>query len=121
MGVGVSVVCRPFKIFHNNPDLFQAEGTHYHHNMRPGENTLHSRVQEVAMQSIVEANKKKKQTGTEEQSSDSMPVYDHQDYCRRFVSFMTTPGAHPDTYIGGAMRLFFSRLAADPGGGFADK
>lgn len=103
------------KIFHNHTELFNKPGTHYHHAMKAGENTLHLRVAEVAMQHIVEKwtqqQQQKHQKQEREKNIPSSPPYDLQSYAQSFISFMTSPHAHPDTYIGGAMRYFFARYA----------
>ncbi len=60
------------------------------------------------MQSIVATKQKQtSDTGISNGNSTSALPYAHADFCERFLSFLTSPGAHPDTYIGGALRHFF--------------
>ena len=39
--------------------------------------------------------------------------YDPDDYLKRYIGFMTTPGSHRDTYVEEYHRYFFARLAQD--------
>lgn len=91
----------PFRIFHNNTELFDKPGTHYHHGMKPGENTLMSRVQEQLIQSIMHTAEKRANTNNSNERANADKCtefpYDFEEYSQRFIKFITTPGAHPDT------------------------
>jgi len=92
-------------IYHNNPDLYQKPGTHYHHGMIAGDNTLHARLQEVLMNSIVATaqTRQNMQAGAATTSNDTVPAqlvpYEHEDFCKRMLAYLTTPGAHTDTLV----------------------
>ncbi|KAL6078816.1 DUF608 domain-containing protein, variant 2 [Balamuthia mandrillaris] len=64
---------------------------HYHHGMRPGENTLNLLVLRVLLRSVVERGS-----------------YDADAFLQRYVEFMTTPGSHNDTFAEGFHRDFFA-------------
>lgn len=66
---------------------------HYHHGMRAGENTLDALVTRVLTQSILKQHS-----------------LDVNDFRNAYISFMTTPGTHNDTYAGTCHRMFFKNL-----------
>ena len=66
---------------------------HYHHGMSAGENTLDALVTRLLTQSIIKQG-----------------VIDTDDYRNRYISFLTTPGSHNDTYAGTCHRMFFKNL-----------
>jgi len=110
----------PFKIFHNNRELYAVRGTNYHHALPAGDNTLHARLQEVLMESVVETHKRQAKDAVAAPAKEALP-YSHEDFCTRFFDYLTTPGRHPDTYIGGALRHFFAAMAKDPTRSFDGK
>jgi len=73
--------------------LRSAGGYHYHQGMRAGDNTLEALLNRVIMASITEK-----------------AVYDAADVTQRYISFMTTPGTHNDTYAGTCHRIFFGNF-----------
>lgn len=66
----------------------------YHQGMRAGENTLEAHVARVLLRTAAEAG-----------------GYDGDRFLSAYVSFMTTPGTHNDTYAGTAHRMFFANWA----------
>lgn len=65
---------------------------HYHHGMKAGENTLDALVSRVLQQSIISKS----------------GIFDQDDFRSKYISFMTTPGSHNDSYAGTAHRMFFA-------------
>jgi ADP-ribosylglycohydrolase len=72
------------------------EGTryHYHQYLKAGENTLNLKLCTLLIESL-----------------NACGRYDANDYLRRYIAFMTTPGNHRDTYIEECHRNFFSNYA----------
>lgn len=88
-------------ILHDKKPYWQRGGQfHYHHTLEPGENTLEASLVRVLMQSIVS-------TGGR---------FSANDFRERYISFMTTPGTHNDTYASTCHRMFFQKwmVGADP-------
>lgn len=81
-------------ILHDQAQYWGRRGVHYHQFLQAGENTLNLRLCALLIESLNE------QRG-----------YDADDYLRRYLDFMTTPGRHRDTYIEECHRNFFSRRA----------
>jgi len=69
----------------------------YHQFLKAGENTLNVKICRLLIKSI-------NQTGT----------YDADDFLRRYITFMTTPGNHQDTYIEECHRNFFANYVREP-------
>ena len=84
------------EILHDQAPYWGREGTryHYHQFLKPGENTLNLKLCSLLIQSLNECGR-----------------YDADDYLRRYIAFMTTPGNHRDTYIEECHRNFFSNYA----------
>eukprot|EP01034_Spumella_vulgaris_P030228 gene30228-37401_t len=66
---------------------------HYHHGMKAGENTLDALVTRELVRSMT------RQGGV-----------DVADFRSHYISFMTTPDSHNDTYAGTCHRMFFRNL-----------
>ena len=69
-------------------------GIHYHQFLRAGENTLNLQLAKVLIESLV-----------------ARGGYDADDYLRRYLEFMLTPGQHRDTYVEEYHRKFFTAYA----------
>ena len=69
-------------------------GIHYHQFLRAGENTLNLQLAKVLIESLVARGR-----------------YDGDDYLRRYLEFMLTPGQHRDTYVEEYHRKFFTAYA----------
>jgi ADP-ribosylglycohydrolase len=69
-------------------------GIHYHQFLHAGENTLNLQLAKVLIDSLV-----------------ARGHYDGDDYLRRYVEFMLTPGQHRDTYVEEYHRKFFTAYA----------
>jgi ADP-ribosyl-[dinitrogen reductase] hydrolase len=67
---------------------------HYHQFLRAGENTLNLQLAKVLIESILARGR-----------------YDGDDYLRRYIEFMLTPGQHRDTYVEEYHRKFFTSYA----------
>ena len=70
------------------------KGIHYHQFLKAGENTLNVQLCTLLSESLIEKN-----------------GYDADDYLKRYIAFMTTPGAHRDTYVEEYHRHFFTNYA----------
>ncbi len=81
-------------ILHDQAQYWGQKGNHYHQFLKAGENTLNVKICRLLIESI-------NQTGT----------YDADDYLKRYITFMTTPGSHQDTYIEECHRNFFANYA----------
>ena len=81
-------------ILHDQAQYWGQKGIHYHQFLKAGENTLNVKICRLLIESI-------NHTGT----------YDADDYLRRYITFMTTPGNHQDTYIEECHRNFFANYA----------
>lgn len=82
------------EILHDQAPFWGRRGVHYHQFLPAGGNTLN-------MQLALELIDSLRQRGG----------YDHGDYVRRYIDFMTTPGRHRDTYIEECHRNFFTNYA----------
>ncbi|MCQ9376700.1 ADP-ribosylglycohydrolase family protein [Methyloversatilis sp. XJ19-49] len=69
-------------------------GIHYHQFLHAGENTLNIRLAALLAESLVECGH-----------------YDRDDFARRYLDFMLTPGMHGDTYVEEYHRAFFRHYA----------
>jgi len=83
-------------ILHDQVSYWGREGTHYHYHqfLQAGENTLNLKLCSLLIRSLNECG-----------------GYDAEDYLRRYIAFMTTPGGHRDTYIEECHRNFFVNYA----------
>jgi len=84
------------EILHDQAPYWGREGTryHYHQFLRAGENTLNIKLCSVLIESL-----------------NRNDGYDADDYLRRYIAYMTTPGSHRDTYIEECHRSFFVNYA----------
>ena len=69
-------------------------GIHYHQFLQAGENTLNLQLSQILFESLV--------------ANDG---YDQNEYLDRFVTALTKPGHHRDTYVEEYLRHFFKRYA----------
>ena len=69
-------------------------GIHYHQFLHAGENTLNLQLAKALIESLV-----------------ARGGYDADDYLRRYIEFMLTPGQHRDTYVEEYHRKFFTSYA----------
>lgn len=82
------------EILHDQGQYWGRRGVHYHQFLGAGENTLNM------------------QLGLELFSSlRACGGYNRDDYTRRYIEFMTTPGRHRDTYVEECHRNFFTKYA----------
>ncbi len=82
------------EILHDQFRYWGQKGIHYHQFLKAGENTLNVKICRLLIQSI-------NQNGT----------YEAEDFLRRYIAFMTSPGNHRDTYIEECHRNFFANYA----------
>jgi ADP-ribosylglycohydrolase len=82
------------EILHDQAKYWGQRGVHYHQFLRAGENTLNMQLALELLASLRERG-----------------GYDREDYTRRYVDFMTTPGKHRDTYVEECHRNFFTKYA----------
>ena len=82
------------EILHDQAIHWGKRGVHYHQFLQAGENTLNMQLALVLLNSLR-----------------TCGGYDHADYVRRYIEFMTTPGNHRDTYVEECHRNFFTNLA----------
>jgi hypothetical protein len=68
-------------ILHNQSQFWGKKGIHYHQFLAAGENTLDLKLCTLLIESLNANN-----------------GYDSDDYLKRYIDFMTTPGSHNDTY-----------------------
>ncbi len=81
-------------ILHDQAQYWGKRGIHYHQFLEAGENTLNLKLCAVLMESL-NANR----------------GYSSDDYLKRYIAFMTTPGTHRDTYVEEYHRHFFTNFA----------
>ena len=81
-------------ILHEQAQYWGQRGIHYHQFLRAGENTLNLQLGRVLIESLI-----------------ARGVYDAEDYLRRYLDFMLTPGRHRDTYVEECHRKFFTAYA----------
>lgn len=82
------------EILHDQAKYWGQKGIHYHQFLKAGENTLNVKICRLLIESI-------NQSG----------AYDADDFLARYISFMTSPGNHRDTYIEEYHRNFFANYA----------
>lgn len=78
-------------ILHEQAAYWGQHGVHYHQFLRGGENTLNLQLAKVLAASLADLGR-----------------YDADDYLRRYIAFMLTPGQHRDTYVEECHRKFFT-------------
>lgn len=80
-------------ILHGKRQFWRRGGNfHYHHGMRPGENTLEASLVRALTRCI----------------NDNGGKYDANRWRDEYIAFMTTPGTHNDTYASTCHRMFFA-------------
>jgi ADP-ribosylglycohydrolase len=82
-------------ILHDQAQYWGKRGIHYHQFLEAGENTLNLKL---CFQLIETLNANR--------------GYSSEDYLKRYIDFMTTPGSHRDTYVEEYHRHFFTNYAA---------
>ena len=82
------------EILHDQAKYWGQSGVHYHQFLRAGKNTLNMQLALDLLASLRERG-----------------GYDRDDYTRRYINFMTTPGKHRDTYVEECHRNFFTKYA----------
>ncbi|MFO7709981.1 MAG: ADP-ribosylglycohydrolase family protein [Desulfobacterales bacterium] len=82
------------EILHDQARYWGKPGIHYHQFLKAGENTLNVKLCSLLIRSL-----------------DEIGSYDPDDYLRRYIEFMTTPGSHWDTYVEECHRNFFANYA----------
>lgn len=82
------------EILHDQARFWGMRGIHYHQYLRSGENTLNLRLVHVLFESVA-----------------ACGGYDADDYLRRYIDFLRTPGTHRDTYVEECHRNFFTAYA----------
>ena len=81
-------------ILHEQQQYWGKSGIHYHQFLQAGENTLNVKLCSELIASI-----------------NSNGGYRAEDYLERYISFMTKPGNHKDTYVEEYHRRFFTNYA----------
>lgn len=81
-------------ILHEQAQYWGQRGVHYHQFLEAGENTLNLKLCTLLIESLNEKG-----------------GYDADDYLARYISYMTTPGSHNDTYVEEYHRHFFTQYA----------
>jgi ADP-ribosyl-[dinitrogen reductase] hydrolase len=81
-------------ILHEQARYWGQRGVHYHQFLHSGENTLNLQLARVLAESLRERG-----------------GYDAEDYLRRYLDFLLTPGRHRDTYVEECHRKFFAAYA----------
>jgi ADP-ribosylglycohydrolase len=79
-------------ILHDRAPAWKKPGTHYHHQLQAGENTLILQITRELAESVAERG-----------------GFNAALYTQRFLDLMLTPGRHRDTYIPENLREFFMR------------
>jgi ADP-ribosyl-[dinitrogen reductase] hydrolase len=82
-------------ILHNQAEYWGQKGIHYHQFLDAGENTLNVKLCRLLVDSLVQRG-----------------GYDVDDFLRKYIRFMTTPGSHNDTYVEECHRHFFVNYAS---------
>jgi ADP-ribosylglycohydrolase len=82
------------EILHDQAEYWGQKGIHYHQFLTAGENTLNVKISQLLMNSLIQSG-----------------GYDSDDFLKRYINFMTTPGNHKDTYIEECHRNFFANYA----------
>jgi len=81
-------------ILHDQAIYWGKQGIHYHQFLQAGENTLNLKLCAILIELLNEKGE-----------------YNADEYLERYISFMTTPGNHRDTYIEEYHRHFFTQYA----------
>ena len=81
-------------ILHEQAKYWGQRGIHYHQFLKAGENTLNLKLCALLIESINEKG-----------------GYEAEDYLERYITYMTTPGNHRDTYVEEYHRHFFTQYA----------
>jgi ADP-ribosyl-[dinitrogen reductase] hydrolase len=81
-------------ILHEQAQYWGKRGIHYHQFLEAGENTLNLKLCGLLIESL-----------------NANHGYDPDDYLKRYIAFMTTPGHHRDTYVEEYHRHFFTHYA----------
>jgi len=81
-------------ILHDQAQYWGQKGIHYHQFLKAGENTLNVKICRLLIESI-----------------NQNRTYNADDFLKRYIAFMTTPGNHRDTYIEECHRNFFANYA----------
>ena len=82
-------------ILHDQSQYWGKRGIHYHQFLQAGENTLNLKPCALLVESL-----------------NANEGYSEDDYLKRYIAFMTTPGSHRDTYVEECHRHFFTNYAA---------
>ncbi|NNL74882.1 MAG: ADP-ribosylglycohydrolase family protein [Desulfobacterales bacterium] len=82
------------EILHAQAQYWGQKNIHYHQFLKAGENTLNVKICRLLIESLNQNN-----------------AYREDDFLKRYISFMTTPGNHQDTYIEECHRNFFANYA----------
>jgi ADP-ribosyl-[dinitrogen reductase] hydrolase len=82
------------EILHDQARYWGRRHVHYHQFLEAGENTLNIKISHLLMASL-------RRHG----------AYRRDDFIDRYITFMTTPGQHRDTYIEECHRHFFANYA----------
>ena len=82
------------EILHSQSQFWGKKGIHYHQFLKSGENTLNVKICRLLIESL-----------------NNNGGYDPDDFLKRYIDFMTTPGNHADTYIEECHRNFFTNYA----------
>lgn len=81
-------------ILHDQAQYWGSKGIHYHQFLKAGENTLTIKISRLLVDSL-----------------NQLGEYNGDDFLKRYIDFMTTPGNHRDTYIEECHRIFFTNYA----------
>jgi len=88
-------------ILHGKRDFWLRGGQyHYHHGMKPGENTLDTTLCRLLMNTITNNG------GVSSDNSGTTTLVNK--YLTEYARFMTTPDSHNDVYAASAHRMFFA-------------
>ena len=80
-------------ILHDKKEYWRRGGHfHYHHTLATGENTLEASLVRVLLRSLASTGR-----------------FSANDFRKRYIAFMTTPGTHNDTYASTCHRMFFQK------------
>jgi ADP-ribosylglycohydrolase len=82
------------EILHEQARYWGRPNVHYHQFLKAGENTLNVKITRLLMDSLTDN-----------------AAYRPDDFLRRYIDFMTTPGSHRDTYVEECHRNFFANYA----------
>ncbi len=82
------------EILHDQARYWGRKGIHYHQFLKAGDNTLNLKLCSLLIESL-----------------NQIGDYNADDYLKRYIDFMTTPGNHRDTYVEEYHRHFFTQYA----------